>query len=142
MKPARLDLAVRVMRDQRILAEAMGRSSGVAEAFLRHEGCAEPPPRLDAGDAPHGAAADPDRFRWLRKALAGEDGEEFALAVAGDAGDADDFAGTGRQGRCLGGHSVHAARPAAPRDLSTRSALACAAAGVAPARTSPTSRRP
>ena len=42
------DLAGRVMRDQGVLAQAMGRRGGMAEALFRHERRAEAPPGVDA----------------------------------------------------------------------------------------------
>ncbi len=114
------DLPRRVMRDERILAEPMGWRRRVAEAFLRHEGGAEPAPRLDAETAD---GRPPMRMASvsLGKALAGEDREEFALAVAGDAGDADDFAGAHRQLDSGKRHPVRAeaagAEPGDPQHL-------------------------
>ena len=79
--------------------QAMGRRRRVAEPFLRHEGGAEPAPRLDAE-----AADGPPSMRMAScrsaQALAGQGGEELALAVAGDAGDAEDFAAGRTESRC------------------------------------------
>ena len=73
-----------------------------------------------------------------RQALAGEGREEFALAVAGDAGDADDFAGAHRQLDVLQSALPCSAAAGAATDPSTRSASAPRAGGRC-ARTSPTS---
>ena len=62
----------------------------MAEPLLRHEGRAE---QAAAGDveAPGVLAADADRAGLGLHRLAGYGFEELALAVAGDAGDADDL---------------------------------------------------
>ena len=68
------------------------RHGAVAEPLLRHEGGAEPAPRGDAAPAATGAV-DADRIGVARRsALAGQRVEQLVLAVAGDAGDADDLA--------------------------------------------------
>ena len=61
------------------------------EALLRHEGGAEPPPRIDAGRAAGSPSMRMASARSARRSP-GQGREEFALAVSGDAGDADDLA--------------------------------------------------
>ena len=84
--------ARRVAGEQRVLRQLHARRGAVAEPLLRHEGRAQPPP---LGDRQM-----PDRCRRRsmivvgigRRSLARQRGEQFVLAVAGDAGDAEDLA--------------------------------------------------
>ena len=64
----------------------------MAEPLFRHEGSAHQPPAGDA-EAAGVLAADAHRGGILLRHLAGNGFEELALAVAGDAGNADHFAG-------------------------------------------------
>ena len=67
------------------------RRGAVAEPLLRHEGRAEPPPLGDR-QMPDRFAVDDDVAGVRRRAFAGQRGEQFVLAVAGDAGDAENLA--------------------------------------------------
>src|SRR5829696_4308837 len=99
------DLARRVMGEDRVLAQAVRRHRGMAEPLLGHEGGAEAPAGVDAVP-PAGAAADRDACRRRGEPLAGDRREQLALAVAGDASDAEDFALPYRQADLLQGPIV------------------------------------
>src|SRR5690606_34091088 len=80
-------LAVRlVTRQEQVLRKPHAGRGAVSKPFLRHEGSAEQTPardRLASGVL----AANADRSRLLLQNLAGNRFEQFALAVAGHAGD-------------------------------------------------------
>ena len=79
-----------VSGQQRVLRQPHARRGAVAEPLLRHEGRAKLAPLRDR-KMPGGDAFDHDGAGILRQPLARQRGEEFVLAVAGDAGDAQDF---------------------------------------------------
>ena len=134
-KPRAADLAGRVMGEERVLAQAMGRRRRMAEPLLGHEGGAEPPARVDAVAPDRRGRRCATAPAARRETLAGERREQLALAVAGDAGDADDLARPDRQVDLLQGHAVRIAggqRQAAHRErLAAGGVRAHAAADLA-----------
>ena len=87
-----LDHAARgVAGQQRILRQLHARRGAVAEPLLGHEGRAEPAPFGDR-EMPDGLAVDDDVAGIGRQPLARQRREQLVLAVAGDAGDAEDLA--------------------------------------------------
>lgn len=76
---------------QRVLRQLHARRGAVAEPFLRDEGRAQLA-ALGDREVAGGDAFYHDGAGVVRQALAGERGEQLVLAVAGDAGDAEDLA--------------------------------------------------
>ena len=96
-RPRRASARGGVARQHGVLRQAHLGRRRVAVALLRHEGRAAPAPRRDA-EPPDGGAVDADQASGrAAAALAGEGGEELRLAVAGDAGDAQDLAAADRE---------------------------------------------
>ena len=77
--------------EQRVLRQLHARRGAVAEPLFRHEGGAELA-ALGDREVAGGVAVDDDVAVARRETLAGQRREQFVLAVAGDAGDAEDFA--------------------------------------------------
>ena len=73
----------------------------MAVALLRHEGTAQRAAARPAPCRPTGLAVDADHLRARRRRLAGERRHQLVLAVAGDAGDAEDLARAHREGDVL-----------------------------------------
>ena len=126
-KPRAIASPVRVAGEHHVLRQAEAGHGAVADALLRHEGRAEPAAGVDAAPADRLAVDQRSCRRAATRALAGERGEELLLAVAGDAGDADDLAAHARSDRC---------RRAAWRTDCRPAATACSAPAAACARRS------
>ena len=77
--------------EQGIFRKPHPRRGAVAEPLFRHEGRAELAPAGDREMA-GGLAIDHDGAGVFRRPLAGEGGKQLVLAVAGDAGNPQDFA--------------------------------------------------
>src|SRR5207302_6970180 len=80
-----------VARQQGILRKLHAWRGGVTEAFFGHESRAELAPLRD-GKVSGGLTVDQHRARVLRQPFARKCCEKLVLSVAGDAGDAQDFA--------------------------------------------------
>ncbi len=96
--PRRLDEAARVQPvagKQRVLGQRHLRHRAVAQPFLGHVAQAERA-TLARPQPPDRRAVDRDR-RGRRQQLAGQSRHQLALAIAADAGDADDLAGAHRE---------------------------------------------
>ena len=105
---------------------------GVAVALFGHERRAERAPARDA-DVADRLAVDADRLGPARDQLAREIGEEFGLAVAGDAGDADHFAAAHGERDIFQRNAVQRGRGRAERgDDEARLAQPCAPASGEP----------
>ncbi len=76
---------------QRVVREAHRRDRAAAEAFFRHEAQAESTP-LRRPERARRRAAEADGVGVADRRLAGQRGEQFLLAVARHAGDAEDLA--------------------------------------------------
>ena len=76
---------------QRVLGKLHARRGAVAEPLLGNEGRAKLAPLGDR-KVPGGLPVDHDRAGILRQPFSRQRGEKLVLAVAGDAGDAQDFA--------------------------------------------------
>ena len=87
------DHAVTGAGEQRVVGKAQRRHRAAAEPLLRHEGQARVAPLRGIEVPDRAAAADRIVLGVADGDLAGERREQFLLAVAGDAGDADDLAG-------------------------------------------------
>ena len=97
--PCRTSAAGRVARTGRTFSRQASCAGAAAWPLplLRHEGRAAPAPRVDAVAADRRAVDARRRRRVRRGALARHGGEEFGLAVAGHARDADDLAAADRK---------------------------------------------
>ena len=103
---AALDHAARrVAGEQRIFRQLHARRGAVAEPLFRNEGGAELAPLGDRHE-PGRLAVDDDIAFGRREPLAGQRREQFVLAVAGDAGDAEDFAALDLERNVVQVHAV------------------------------------
>ena len=90
---------------QRVLGKPHARRGAVAEPLLGNEGRAKLAPLRDR-KVPRGLPVDDDGAGILRQPFSRQSGEKFVLAVAGDAGDAQDFATLELEGNVLKPHAV------------------------------------
>ena len=101
--------AMAVAGEDDVLRQAEVGRGGVAVALLRHEDGAPRAATVDA-DVADRVIVDIDRVGPVGDQFARQTGEQFGLAVAGDAGDADHLAGAHRQRHVLQRDAVRRGR--------------------------------